>query len=260
MVAPSDPRLPGGGGYTLTGFYNVVPTKAGQVRNLNALSDDYGSQFENWNGVDLTVDARLRNGLTFQGGISTGKTMEDNCEIVAKLPEMNNQAAIANGTPASWRAAQFCHRESPFLTQFKAYGVYIIPRVDVQISGSFRSIPGQTPGTPPNNDVIATFVATNAYLAANSTLGRPLSGNAQNVTLQIVEPYTQYIDRRNELDLRFGKVLRVGNRARAVVSLDLYNALNSDATINVNQAFASYLRPTEILNARVAKISVQFAF
>ena len=60
---------------------------------MNALSDDYGSQFENWNGVDVTVNARLRNGLTLQGGVSTGKTMEDNCEIVAKLPEINNQVA-----------------------------------------------------------------------------------------------------------------------------------------------------------------------
>jgi hypothetical protein len=260
IVAPTDPRLPGGGGYTLTGFYNVVPSKAGQVQNLNALSDDYGSQFENWNGVDLTVDARLRNGLTFQGGFSTGKIMEDNCEIVEKLPEMNNQAAVGNGTPASWRAAQFCHRESPFLTQFKAYGVYIIPRVDVQVSGSFRSIPGQTPAIPPTNDVNAAFVATNAFLATNSTLGRPLAGGAPNVTLQLIEPLTRYIDRRNELDLRFGKVFRMRGRSRAVVSLDLYNALNSDAIVNVNQSFAAFLRPTEILNARVAKISLNYDF
>jgi hypothetical protein len=260
VTAPTDPRLPGGGGYTLTGFYDVVPTKAGQVQNLNALSDDYGSQFENWNGVDLTVDARLRNGLTFQGGFSTGKVMEDNCEIVAKLPEMNNQGAIGGGTPASWRAAQYCHRESPFLTQFKAYGVYIIPRVDVQLSGSFRSIPGQTPATPPNNDVNAAFVASNAFLATNSTLGRPLSGGVPSVTLQLLEPYTKYVDRRNELDMRFGKVFRMRGRSRAVVSLDLYNALNSDAVINVNQSFASYLRPIEILNARVAKVSVNFDF
>jgi len=260
MVAPLDPRLPNGGGYTLSGFYDVNQSKFGQVRNLNALSDDYGSQFENWNGVDVTVNSRLSNGLTVQGGLSTGKTMEDNCEIVAKLPEMNNLGA--NGTlPASWRAAQYCRRESPFLTQFKLYGVYIIPKVDVQISGSFRTTPGQiiVGQTPPNTDVNAGFVATNAYLAANSTLGRALSGGTPNVTLQLVEPQSKYLDYRNELDLRFGKILRMG-RSRAIVSVDLYNALNSNATINVNQAFASYLAPTEILNPRVAKFSVNFDF
>jgi hypothetical protein len=115
--------------------------------------------------------------------------------------------------------------------------------------------------TPPNTDVNAGFVATNAYLAANSTLGRPLSGGTPNVTLQLVEPQSKFLDQRNELDLRFGKVLRMGSGGmRAIVSLDLYNALNSNATINVNQSFASYLAPTEILNPRVAKISVNFDF
>jgi Carboxypeptidase regulatory-like domain len=261
FVAPVDPRLPNGGGYTLSGFYDVVPAKFGQVQNLNALSDRYGSQYENWNGVDVTVNARLRNSVTIQGGISTGKTMEDNCEIVAKLPEMNNNmTAIANGLPVSWRAAQYCHRESPFLTQGKLFGVYLIPKIDVQISGSFRSIPGQTPAIPPTNDVNAVFVATNADLAARSTLGRPLSGGTPNISLQLVEPLTEWLDRRNELDLRFGKVLRLGGLARAVVSVDIYNALNSNATVNVNQAFASYLAPTEILNPRVAKFSVNFDF
>jgi hypothetical protein len=260
IVVPQDPRLPNGGGYTLSGFYDVVPAKFSEVRNLNALSDKYGSQFENWNGIDLTVDARLGNGLTFQGGLSSGKTMEDNCEIVAQLPEMN--LLTANGTlPASWRPAQYCRRESPFLTQVKAYGVYIIPKVDVQISGSFRSIPGQIQVAPPQTDVNVGFVANNAFIASNSTLGRPLSGGAtQTVTLQLLEPYTKYLDRRNELDLRFGKVLRMRNGSRAVVSLDLYNAINSDATVNVNQSFTAYLNPTEILNPRVAKISVNFDF
>jgi hypothetical protein len=256
VVAPSDTRLPGGGGYTLTGFHDVIPTKFGQVQNLTTLSDKYGSQLENWNGMDLTVDARLGSGLTFQGGISTGRVMEDNCEIAAKLPEINNL-----GGNTGWRAAQFCHRESPFVTQVKAYGVYIVPKFDVQISGSFRSIPGQV-GAPPQNSVNASYTATNAFLAANSTLGRALSGGSANVTLQLLEPYSTYLDRRNELDMRFGKVLRLNNGARAVVSVDLYNALNSDAIINVNQTLttAFYLRPTEILNARVAKVSVNFDF
>ena len=130
----------------------------------------------------------------------------------------------------------------------------------MQISGSFRSIPGQNQQNPPNNDVNVGFVATNAYLAANSTLGRPLSGGVPSVTLQLIEPYTKYLDRRNELDLRFGKVLRLGKGARTTLSVDLYNALNSDAITDVNQSFATYLVPTQILNPRVAKFTVNFDF
>jgi hypothetical protein len=43
--------------------------------------------------------------------------------------------------------------------------------------------------------------------------------------------------------------------------LDQSNGLNYRVrTINLNQNFAAYLRPTEILNARVAKLSVNFDF
>ena len=38
--------------------------------------------------------------------------------------------------------------------------------------------------------------------------------------------------------MRIGKVVRVGN-TRTVVSMDIYNALNSNAMITQNQAFAA---------------------
>ena len=36
----------------------------------------------------MKVDARLSNGLSLQAGTSTGRTMEDDCDIVSKVPEM----------------------------------------------------------------------------------------------------------------------------------------------------------------------------
>ena len=148
------------------------------------------------------------------------------------------------------------------------FGVYIIPKVDVQVSGTFRSVPGQIQGNIVENFVQVALAATNAFLATNSTLGRPLAGNAPNATLQILAPHEHYLDRRNELDLRVGKLLRAG-RHRALVSIDFFNALNSNAVVNVNQAsnlaatgagLASYWRPTEILNARTMKFTVTYDF
>jgi hypothetical protein len=155
------------------------------------------------------------------------------------------------GTPMAWRAQQFCNRETPWLTQFKTFGVYTIPKAEVQVSGTFRSIPGDT--------IRAVFNASNAYLAANSTLGRPLAGGAANMAIDLVAPYSQFLPRRNELDVRFGKILRLG-RSRYVVSMDLYNALNTDVVVNANQNFAVWQRPTQILNARQVKFSVQFDY
>jgi hypothetical protein len=75
----------------------------------------------------------------------------------------------------------------------------------------------------------------------------------------LLEPYAQYVDRRNELDLRVGYVVRFG-RARSLISWDFFNALNNDATITINQNYASFQRPTSILNARVMKFTVNFDF
>ena len=76
------------------------------------------------------------------------------------------------------------------LTGAKALAIYVVPKIEVQVSGSFRS----TPGTA----LTAGFTATNAYLAANSTLGRPLSGAAQNVVVGIEELNQMYTERRQE--------------------------------------------------------------
>jgi hypothetical protein len=254
LTVPTDPNLTTSG-RTLTGLYNVVPGKFGQVQNFNTLSDNYGKQIDHWNGFDVSVNARLRNGLVIQGGMGTGKQVEDNCEIVAKVPEMlslsaaDAVAASTAGAPAQWRPQDFCHREQPWLTGFKALAIYIIPKIDVQVSGSFRSTPGTT--------LAVGYTATNAILASTSTLGRPLSGTQPNMVIGIEEPNATFTERRNELDMRIGKVLRFAN-TRTVVSMDIFNALNSNAMIVQNQAYASYLRPVEILNARLIKFSWAF--
>jgi hypothetical protein len=42
--------------------------------------------------------------------------------------------------------------------------------------------------------------------------------------------------------------------------VDVYNALNSAATITENQAYASWLQPTQIINPRLIKFSFAFDF
>ena len=259
MTAPTDSRLPDGGGYTVTGLYDIVPAKFGQSQNLNTLSSKYGEQTEHWNGVDVSASARLQNGVTLRGGVASGKRTTDNCEIVAKLPEM--QLSAQNLTTANnnaWLPGQWCKQSEPFLTSFKASGIYTIPRIDVLITGSFYSNPGQL--------VAANFTANNAYLAANSTLGRTLSAGAtSNIVVNVAQPGELYYERLNQLDMRIGKILRFGGN-RATINLDLYNALNADAITGVNNTYSSWVpgasdpRPTSSLLARFAKISATFDF
>jgi len=68
-----------------------------------------------------------------------------------------------------------------------------------------------------------------------------------------------YGQRLNQLDLRFGKLLRF-DRLRASINFDLYNALNSNATLGVNQAYATWLAPQGIIAPRLLKVSLTFDF
>ena len=255
LVAPVDPRLPNGGGYTLTGFHDTNASTI-KTNNLTGLSTAYGTQTEHWNGVDITLNGRLQNGLSFQAGLSTGRDSTNNCEIIAKVPE-----ALVGGNPSSTLPSQFCATQEPMQTQFKGYGSYTIPKVDVQIAATFRSVPGVSNGANATGNtasgLAAIFTADNAFLATNSTLGQPLNNKARNIALQIIDPNSKYLDRNNQLDIRFAKVFRYA-RTRSTVSLDLYNALNSNVVTTASSAFATWLTPQAIVNARLMKVSATF--
>ena len=71
-----------------------------------------------------------------------------------------------------------------------------------------------------------------------------------------------YGDRVNEVDLRLGKIIKIG-RTRTTVGVDIYNLLNSAAILSYNQAFiagGAWLAPTSDMSARFAKLSLQFDF
>ena len=80
----------------MSGLYDVVPEKAGQVNNLVADSSKYGAWPQYFNGVDVTVNVG-RRGLDALGGTSTGQTVADNCDVRAHLPEL---ATTTTGTSA----------------------------------------------------------------------------------------------------------------------------------------------------------------
>src|SRR5262249_17430523 len=192
IPVPADPRLPDGRGTMRAGLYDVVPSKFGQVNNLVTAASKYGRQTEHWNGVDLTIDARLRNSLTLQGGFSTGRTVTDNCEITASVPEALFSVTSFGVANTSWLPAQRCNLETPFLFQFRGLSSYTIPRIDLRLSGTFQSKAGA--------QLAANYIVPNAVAA--QSLGRNLSGNAANIAVNVVAPGTSYGDRINQLDFR----------------------------------------------------------
>ena len=241
ITAPLDPRLPGGGGYVISGLQNLNPNKVGQVDQLFTRAKNYGEQYEHWNGVDASLNLRLQKGIILQGGMSSGRTSTDNCAVVAAVPE----SAIA-GTSNS---PLYCHVDTPLLTQVKFLGTYTVPKVDVVVAATVQSLPA------PN--ITASYVATNASI--QPSLGRPLSGGAANATINLISPGVYYGDRINSMDLRFSKIVRLSNR-RLSFNLELYNALNGSSVVTLTPNFATWQVPQQILLPRFAKLGVQFDF
>ena len=83
VTAPLDPRLPGGGGYSISGLYDIAPAKFGQTNNLVTYAPNYGNISSIYNGLELNVTARLLNSLSLQAGSSTGETVTDSCAVRA---------------------------------------------------------------------------------------------------------------------------------------------------------------------------------
>jgi hypothetical protein len=256
--APVDSRLPGNGGYVVSGLYDLVEDKVGQVDEFATNSKNFAELTENWQGVDVGVTARLRNGLTMQGGTSTGRRYSDACAMKAAIPDYGTGTRGANTSIAGEQSVTnpWCKVVEPYRTQVRGLASYTIPRIDVLVSGTWA--------LNPQGDLEANWVVNNAAIAGGpQPLGRPLSGGASNVTVNILEPETVFPENRNNVDFRISKILRYG-RTRTSVGVDIYNVFNADTATAFNQTFSptstTWLTPTTIVPARYVRFNLDVSF
>jgi hypothetical protein len=82
LIAPRDERLPNGGGYPVTFLTRNNRSAIGATDSYYTTSDDFGGETHYWHGVDISVNARMKNGLSLQGGTSTGRGVADTCDML----------------------------------------------------------------------------------------------------------------------------------------------------------------------------------
>ncbi|MEP7308004.1 MAG: carboxypeptidase regulatory-like domain-containing protein [Acidobacteriota bacterium] len=263
IAAPSNPNLPNGGGDPVTFLTRNSRSALGATDNYYTFASDYGDVKTYWHGVDAQVSARLASRLFVQLGASGGRGVRDYCAVAAKLPELYTTAGalLVNQQQGA------CAVSEDWLTSTRGLASYTIPKLDILVSGSLRSLPAVAPA--------GTSVASNgASLAANYNVtsailqqqtGRPLVAGLAFQTVNLLPQGHIFPDRLNSLDVRAGKILKFG-RTRTNIAIDFYNVFNSNTGTAYNQTYdpvtngATWLAPTTVLNPRFARFNVTVDF
>ena len=168
--------------------------------------------------MDVQVNARLRGGLTLQGGTSTGRVVNDTCDLVIDNPSQYN-----------------CHKVFPFQTEIRGLAIYTVPKINVQVSGTLQSRPG--PEITAMWNVPASLIA--------QSLGRAPSGGVANVQTNILTAGELYGDRVTQVDMRIAKLLKFG-RMRTNVGVDVYNLFNSNVPLGYVTIYGRDLAQPEL--------------
>jgi hypothetical protein len=264
ISAPQDPRLPGGGNYPITMYVPTAAAAATPAQNFVTFETDFGDARTNyWHGIDITLSGRMRNSLTFQLGTSTGRSVEDRCDTVVRIDSPDPRAM--GGGPGQLG----CRDVDPFLTTLRGLMAYTIPKIDVQISGTFRSQPAL--------ELNQTGIGAVTWQVPNTIvlglLGRlppgALATGTTAVNLLDTDHRLFVGGRRNQVDMRVAKILRFGS-TRADIGLDIGNLLNTNyataytttyqySTNNTLQG-GTFLNPTSIYTPRFVRLNFTVNF
>jgi hypothetical protein len=224
IVAPSHAQLPNGGGELIT-MYNLNPDKLGVVQSLSTWSTQNTREYD---GFEISVNARLPRGGFLFGGVTTERTATNTCDV-------------ANSNPNNRR---FCDQAPPFRTLYKMSTAYGLP-YDLQVSGSFQARPG--------NPVAANYTVNSAIA------GVPLTGGG-TLTVNLVDPTSRFYDYISQLDTRVSRTFRIGRR-RVQAFVEVFNVLNASTVLTQNENFgAQWLQPQIIAQGRRAQVGGQIEF
>lgn len=237
---PLDSRLPGGGGGTLSGLYDI--NRVTTADNLITTDATAGVHIQDvYDGFDFNAAARLARGMQVSGGVSIGRERTNNCDLTGNL-SFSFSGAFSRTDPA------YCDVHPPFQPQWKANASYPLP-LGISVSANFQSLSGP--------ELSASYPLSNAI--ALPSLGRNFTSTPP--TVSIVPPSTLYGDRIYQTDIRFNKTIKSG-RTSIRPAINFYNLFNANPiqTYSTTYTPTGWLAPTVILNPRFMDFGVQIDF
>ena len=254
FIAPVDPNLPPSiSGQVITGLYDIRPEKYGSVNNVVTLASKYGKMTEIYNGADVNFTARLPHSIMASGGFNIGNSLSTLTTWPPNTSSKVNQCFIVNSPQDLYN----CETGNPYQKQFKMNASIPLPW-DMQTAVVYQNLPA--PGYEANYTVSKNDIK--GLVDRTTGLPRSLSGGASSVTVDIVQPLSQFLDFRiQQVDVRWSKLFHLQGSKKFQFNFDIYNMLNNASTLWVNNTVGSkWLNPQATLNARLFKFSLQYDF
>jgi hypothetical protein len=258
LTAPQDSRLAGGGGYPVVVFVPTVAANAATPQTILRQESFFGDERSStWDGFEVTLNARMANGIQTQVGTSTGRASVDTCAIATKYNNVSNAGVYTGPNPRG------CHNVEPWQTTLRGSATYTVPKVDVLVSAVVRSQAA--------NQITANWVVPNSAIQAS--LGHLPPGATATGTTTIGlddNEHRIYADnRRTQVDMRFAKIVRVGH-TRTDIGVDLNNLTNTNYATGYNNTYtygtdntprpSGWGTPTSIYNPRFVRLNFTVNF
>jgi hypothetical protein len=274
VVAPSNPGLPGGGGYTVRGVANPKPTFPTNAPSAVTIMDEL--QYT-WNGVDTNLVWRGPGGFRINGGTSTGRAVRDQCGTELNGPTYLVGTTLTQSVKARDGNRPACNPYQRWETNVRGTASYTIPKADVLVSTVFQWRPGvelSALWSVPKESVIwegpsayrATLPCTGAQIGqvgCFSPLGTTIT--ATNYQVNLLDPGDLYTDGYWLFDVKLGKNIRFAKK-RLNVGVDIYNLFNNDAVRGIQSTFpadgngVAWGTPNTLLSPRFVRLQMQFDF
>jgi len=225
--------------------YNLAPAKLPltQTFDTNATSD----RTQTYNGFEFSGNARVRGGMTVFGGLSMQRTVTVTCD-----------------QPDDPNLLRYCDQSKtgrPVQMDFKLNASYPTPLWGIYVSAVYQNYQGAEAQT---NWLISRTTRYAADCTGPCTPGALVIPGLTEASLTIpLKPAgNEFLDRLNQVDMRFGKRFKM-NGYNVSAQLDVFNLLNGNAVLGVrsfNYGVAGYLVPSEVLQARLFKVSATLTF
>ena len=235
-VGPTDPIIPESARGVVVPIYNLK--RDARIVTGNWLLTQASDNWRTWNGFEVIVDGELPRGGFMTGSVTMGSAVNHFCH------------AANHESPNSLR---FCETRSPYRPLAKLSGALPLP-FDTMISGLVQVFPGRP-------------ISASYTINSDDFPGLYLGENVDpTMNVNLIEPNTVFEDYVTQMQLRFSKVVTVGDM-RARIYMDATNITNRARVTRRNRHYGGggvqnpdFLRIISIEPGRRLSFGVQMYF